>query len=137
MLRCTHCFELKLEEAFHKRKANSLRNGRDSWCKVCKSIYRKQYFIKNQNKETKRSRLKAWKYQGIVFNFEQFEFMKKQQNFKCAICKIATEKFHVDHNHTTGKLRQLLCVRCNMGLGLFADNIDLLKSATTYLENHV
>lgn len=39
----------------------------------------------------------------------------------------------IDHNHQTGKVRGLLCHHCNVGLGHFKDNIELLNSALDYL----
>lgn len=55
----------------------------------------------------------------------------------CAICGTATPggkgAFHVDHCHTTGTVRRLLCSACNTGLGFFRDNPDFLFSAANYL----
>jgi len=42
-------------------------------------------------------------------------------------------KAHLDHCHTTGKIRGFLCQKCNHGLGLFNDSIQALKSAIEYL----
>jgi hypothetical protein len=58
---------------------------------------------------------------------------------RCAICRkefsqtSKTETAHVDHDHTTGKIRGLLCRKCNTGLGLFCDSENLLLSAVEYL----
>lgn len=59
----------------------------------------------------------------------------------CEICKRPTagrgkknNNLSVDHNHETGKIRGLLCSNCNTGLGLFADNPDLLIQAINYLK---
>jgi len=43
-------------------------------------------------------------------------------------------KTHVDHDHTTNKIRGLLCSLCNPALGSFRDSIDILKEAIYYLE---
>ena len=68
------------------------------------------------------------------------------QNNVCAICKKAETKIKpgtnivqalsVDHDHFSGSIRQLLCNRCNMGLGYFEDSEALLKVAYKYLVNH-
>lgn len=59
----------------------------------------------------------------------------KEQNNLCAICggKDAGKVLCVDHNHTTGAVRGLLCGNCNVGLGNFRDNPKILESAIAYL----
>ena len=69
------------------------------------------------------------------------EFLLKQ-NDVCAIClkpektkhqngKI--KKLSIDHDHKTGKIRGLLCYRCNVGIGLFGDDPQLCDNAKKYL----
>jgi hypothetical protein len=79
---------------------------------------------------------------------EQFNHMKIAQNNKCVVCgaefsKDTTRSMQhpkdgarvvVDHNHVTGKVRELLCFRCNMAIGLFKENSYALRNAATYLE---
>lgn len=55
------------------------------------------------------------------------------QNSRCAICG-NEERLVIDHDHTTGMMRGLLCHRHNTALGLFNDNPLLLKEAASYLE---
>lgn len=64
---------------------------------------------------------------------EEYEMLLQKQHGLCAICKVPTIKFHIDHDHKTNKVRGLLCGPCNMGLGLFKDNKVLLALAITYL----
>lgn len=52
---------------------------------------------------------------------------------KCDICG-RKQKLEVDHNHKTGKVRGLLCSRCNGALGQFCDAIELLEKAIAYLK---
>ena len=69
--------------------------------------------------------------------WEDFEKMWSKQGQKCAICKIefsSTKDACVDHNHTSGKIRGLLCNNCNNGLGRFLDNTENLKEAIKYLK---
>lgn len=58
------------------------------------------------------------------------------KTINCEICGRDTGKsFHIDHNHSTGKFRGLLCANCNTGIGLLNDNSDHLKAAIKYLKN--
>ena len=71
-----------------------------------------------------------------------FYEQEKKQNYACAICKKPeTSLWHgeprelaIDHDHRTGKVRGLLCHRCNKALGEFRDDISLLQSAINYLK---
>jgi hypothetical protein len=72
--------------------------------------------------------------------FGEYTDMLQRQNFKCRICE-TTEAggkgvFHVDHCHDTGKVRGLLCVNCNMMLGLVYDKLHVLQNAIKYLEEN-
>jgi hypothetical protein len=58
------------------------------------------------------------------------------QDGRCAICgaERGTRRLAIDHDHTTGFIRGLLCVRCNTGLGSFRDDPELLRKAIEYLD---
>jgi hypothetical protein len=69
---------------------------------------------------------------------EQYGAMLAEQGNACAICRSPEwpgkgNRPHVDHDHATGKVRGILCGRCNFGLGQFQDDPDLLRAAITYL----
>jgi hypothetical protein len=65
---------------------------------------------------------------------DQYQAMLDAQNGLCAIChEAADHKLHVDHSHQTGKVRGLLCFRCNTALGNFRDSTLVLESAAKYL----
>lgn len=130
--KCTKCGESREFSEFHKRTAGAL--GLDSWCKGCKRVYRRQYFLANKENEVVRSRQKAWKYQGIALEYSDYlkECLMRQN--KCDICTKEIKVMHVDHNHQTGKIRGFLCGSCNKGLGLFQDSPHLCKKASAYLE---
>lgn len=63
--------------------------------------------------------------------------MVEDQHGLCAICgeKQDGRQLAVDHDHATGKVRRLLCVNCNIGLGYFKDRPELLDAASTYLRH--
>jgi hypothetical protein len=72
---------------------------------------------------------------------EEYRAMYDAQNGVCFICQQTTQgrgqknnRLAVDHNHSTGKIRGLLCSHCNTALGLFRDSPELLKSAINYLK---
>ena len=75
---------------------------------------------------------------------KQFGDMLLSQNGCCAICnqpETATRNgivkaLAVDHCHTGGQIRGLLCVACNTGIGKFKDDRNLLLAAIKYLDKH-
>ncbi len=71
----------------------------------------------------------------------EYQKMYDEQKGLCLICNQTTQgrgakrnTLAVDHNHATGKIRGLLCIHCNSGLGYFRDNKDLLQQAIIYLD---
>ena len=86
--------------------------------------------------------------QGLLKNYgitiEQYRETLAKQGGVCAICKQpeTTEirgkviAMPVDHCHTSGKARGLLCTQCNRALGLFKDNQSVLEAAINYLKEH-
>jgi len=60
--------------------------------------------------------------------------MLREQGGICAICLQTSGKWHLDHNHKTGKIRGILCHHCNTGLGNLKDDVAVLKRAIAYLE---
>ena len=67
----------------------------------------------------------------------EYDRMYQIQNGSCNICNTHQSQLpkalSVDHCHTTGKIRGLLCQDCNLALGRFKDNIDILASAMQHL----
>lgn len=63
--------------------------------------------------------------------------MLVRQGGVCAICGGPPDgrwkRFHVDHCHKTGRVRGLLCRKCNNGLGNFGDSVETMRKAIAYL----
>lgn len=142
MLRCSKCKKVKDEAEFYKRP--EVKKGLRKDCKECvKSLTKNNYFknlplSREKHKDDYHNRrryllIKA-KY-GMTR--EEFKEMSKLQNGKCAICNGKMKWYlHIDHDHITGKIRGLLCMDCNAGLGRFKDNVNFLGSAIKYLNKH-
>jgi hypothetical protein len=62
--------------------------------------------------------------------------MFEHQDGKCAICntKPPQKEFYIDHNHSTGKVRALLCKHCNSAIGFFKESPTLMRNAINYIE---
>ena len=65
---------------------------------------------------------------------EDYVFMMEKQNNRCAICGEEPERPIIDHCHQTGKIRGVLCNRCNSILGFAEDRISVLEKAIQYLK---
>ena len=91
----------------------------------------KQYY--QENKEDKQWYWKTYKYN---LTKEQYNTILLEQNNKCAICQDTLTKPHIDHCHTSGKVRAVLCSNCNTGIGKFKDDIDKLQRAIDYLNKY-
>ena len=109
--------------------------GKAKFCS--KNCYNKN---RNDNKKDKKylNKIHQLKYKYGLTEENYLSIIKSQDN-KCSICKISfTEVNHfVDHCHNNGQVRGLLCNSCNLGLGMFKDNITNLKEAIKYLEINI
>ena len=109
------------------------RMGKEYCQPKCKTCFSK-YHAKNQRNNDLQYN------HGI--NEAQYNQILKSQNSVCAICgqpettikHNKTQALAVDHNHKMGKVRGLLCHRCNRALGYFNDNPFLLVKAIKYLQ---
>ncbi len=91
------------------------------------------YCLKCRSKKSKEQQI--FDIHGITM--AQYDAMLEKQGGVCKICGTNTPggrgRYHVDHCHKTGKIRGLLCNRCNIGLGQFKDNSKILTAAAHYL----
>lgn len=102
--------------------------GKSNKCRECTKMHSKEDRVKNA------ARIGAQKYNSTIEEIN--EVLSK---INCEICGASPKpekRNFIDHCHTTGKVRGLLCDDCNMGIGRFKDNPDLLKKAIEYLNEH-
>jgi hypothetical protein len=127
------CGKEKLATDFYVR--NKVSMVRHSACKECDKERVKKRHEENP-KRTKNNDLK--RLYGITL--DEHTQMYEEQNGVCAVCEKPGDgkwkKLCVDHDHKTGKVRQLLCRNCNMVLGQIDDSINHLEKLKAYLQKH-
>jgi 5-methylcytosine-specific restriction endonuclease McrA len=93
--------------------------------------------VKLKRKPENNRKYKLW--MAYKLTPEMWDAMLDAQGYACAICSRTWEKsdsnldWHVDHDHTSGEVRGILCTHCNLGLGHFKDNPQYLRQAVEYL----
>ena len=134
---CSSCNETKPADAFTRRRTH--RPGKlVSVCNTCKVTYnRRRRAADPQHVYNIERRSKLKQQYGI--SMEEYDTMLAAQGGGCAICAATepggrTKYFPVDHCHTTGTVRGLLCTKCNRGLGLFNDDPARLERAAKFLK---
>jgi Autographiviridae endonuclease VII len=159
--RCSTCRQTKPLDQFHRDK--NPRDGRARRCKDCAKAEARAWYEdhpeqakasrqswqkrnKDRVNELARARYKKdptrdlnakLKYRYGV-EWTQFEAMALAQGGVCAICgdPPGRSRFHVDHDHATGKVRGLLCGPCNQGIGSLRDDPKIVRAALRYLLKH-
>ncbi len=136
---CRECRQEKSLDSFFGRNSNKQRVCRD-----CARQVQAKWRERNPERSrflTKSNQLKR----AYGITVEQLEELNVKQNGLCAICqKPETKKrkdgtlwsLHVDHSHSTGKVRGLLCSGCNTAIGLLCENLDTINAAYEYIKLH-
>lgn len=73
-------------------------------------------------------------------SLERYNAILEAQGFKCSMCPTPhtdDNKLHVDHCHDTGRVRGLLCMSCNTGIGKLNHDINTLNAAIAYLQKDI
>jgi hypothetical protein len=156
---CKKCGLRKSLNDFYR--ATGTRDGHRSECKACNLVAKAKWYVSNRERAIARSR--AWRetnrerYLAYARNYrknnqtydrdlhlrrafgigmKEYGALLEAQGRACAVCQEVpdeTRSLHVDHDHETGKVRGLLCMRCNNALGLFREDPDVLAGAIDYL----
>lgn len=145
------CYRCNVEQPIENFSIDRRRkDGRYPACKECEKARAKHYYHtqvivcpERDNKSKTRDRVSALKrHYGLTI--EDYDRMVQEQGGVCAICRnpesrSTNGRVHhlcVDHDHRTGAVRGLLCRRCNRMLGVFKDDVTLLRDGLTYLERY-
>ncbi len=144
MKKCSCCKIVQSLTNFSKQKHS--KSGIRSYCRTCAKQKYRAYATK------------SGRYKGIIrpigkqfvchkpkLTITAYNQMLENQGNVCEICGEKQRvrcsrtgqplRLFIDHCHTTGKIRGLLCSQCNTALGMLDDDLDLLASATSYLIN--
>lgn len=132
--RCSRCGIEKAANAFHRRSDS--KDGLQTWCRACQSEHHRDIGrgktewekirsdparYQKQREAQRRTRLKN----RYGLTEADFNAMVVLQAGKCALClRDPGYRLFVDHCHATGKVRGLLCSKCNGALGWFENNRD-------------
>lgn len=142
---CNKCKTEKDLSEFYPRK-NRGNNAVRSNCKTCcreqlDKLKKWEYSTLTSEQKTRRQQIyrKHNLKKKYSISLEQYNLLLQEQEGCCGICGTNDPKgkfntFVVDHNHKTGKVRGLLCNRCNLVLGLLKDDIDVIGNILEYLE---
>jgi hypothetical protein len=155
------CATCKIEKEFKEFvRDKTEKDGYTYSCKVCRrekyNLWAKNNPDKVKEKNLKRKESRKAYYRGpsgiessrrahlkrnYGMTLEEYNRISEAQNHVCMICgkpemNSKNKVLCVDHNHTTGEIRGLLCGLCNSGLGNFLDNKELLMKGIEYLNKY-
>ena len=164
MKTCTKCGETKPLSEFYAMKG--MRDGHRNDCKSCNLAAKAERYRRNpeparertrqwqrDNRERYLAKQAAYVTSGkkaranrkshlkrkFGLTLAQYDAMLAAQGGRCAICRRPPNpkiSLHVDHDHETGAVRGLLCVRCNNGIALFDEDHEVLREIAAYLDAH-
>lgn len=143
---CTRCNTWKYLDEYPKNKGSAL--GIYSYCSECSNEKGRENHKKYRAKGAPDWERKRRKYRNDYYRktygitADEFDIKLAEQDGCCEICNTELsidedpKKAHLDHNHRTGQIRGVLCVRCNKGIGFFLENEDYLGDAVKYLRKY-
>lgn len=148
--RCRGCDQEKPLLEFYAHRGT--KDRRATYCKNCAKAYdterrakaREPYLAslrewRAANVERRKELMREWNLSLYGLRPEDYIALYERQQGGCAICGENGETFggrrlHIDHDHSTGKVRGLLCGLCNTAIGHLKDSPTLLRAAASYLE---
>lgn len=145
---CLRCREEKTFDLFPKNRRT--KEGIGTYCLTCSAEVVRQRRQTEEGAQAHRDSSKRWRDSNTTrnkdnhanwrygLNHGQYDAMLAAQEGKCAICKTTEPgtgmvRFAIDHCHSSGKVRGLLCSNCNRGLGYFKDDPARIRRAIDYV----
>lgn len=117
---CTKCTRSLPESSFAKSPVGA--GGLRAECRECRAVGDREYLLRRR----------------FGISVDDYDALLVTQGGACALCDSPTPggrwtRFHVDHCHTTGRVRGLLCYRCNVALGALGDSPESILRAYNYV----
>lgn len=139
---CRECEAKDRRDAYAKNPERHIQAAK-KWCRENRERHNatKRNWVRHNLEKHNATRRKSQ--YGITDS--EFQNLFETQKGKCAICGFQfpgqntgdrNSSPHVDHCHTTGKVRGLLCGQCNKGIGALKDSLELVESAVYYLQKN-
>ncbi len=138
---CRCCHKSKPLSNFRLRRDRL----RSAYCESCHQVRVREYAIKHPERTYRQKRAFQLR-RDYELTMQEYDQLLASQNGVCAICHQqevvkavktgAVLPLSVDHDHTTGAVRALLCQACNTMLAKAKDNPSILRTAADYLEKH-
>ena len=140
MKQCTKCKKYLSTNSFGVKswinKDGSKTTAQKSRCRTCTNKDNLERYHKNP-KTKEAYKTASYRYRIKSYGLTEHEYLKMltDQNYSCAICHTKPEKtLVIDHCHSSGRIRGLLCDHCNKALGYAKDDINILSKMIKYLE---
>ncbi len=152
--KCTKCLLVKPLSEFYPSPRG--KHGRQSACKKCDAIKAVRWNTAPENRDKIRASARRYwashpehrkrkqaknRLRLTGCTPEQFEKLRTEQDFRCAICrrhesKVPRGGLCADHCHKKGAVRGLLCFKCNQGIGIFDESPEILAAAIRFIQKH-
>lgn len=137
--RCSKCKTYKTLENFWKNPR--YRDGFMGQCKSCRNEAKRQRrldpLVREEENSRRRETRGSTRWEQIKSKYgltrDDYNRILVSQGGLCRLCSQEMKYPHIDHCHITGKVRGILCSKCNTGLGKFNDSEELLGKAIEYL----
>lgn len=139
---CSACEARLPHDQFYSWTKGGVGNKHLSWyCKECtKTKARQNHNAKKNDSKYQQIRRNAYYKTMYGVTRDELNVLFKKQLGSCGICGILLEQYgsktHLDHCHTTNKIRGFLCTNCNRGIGHLQESVEILKSAIAYIQKH-
>jgi hypothetical protein len=127
MKTCTECKEIKDLLDFYPDPR--MRDKRMSRCKACNAQRTRNWELANPQRSRERKR-RDWIKRTWNMTEQEYDSFRSQA---CEICGDIHDMV-IDHDHLSGKIRGVLCKKCNNVLGMARDKPNILRAAASYLE---